>query len=358
MKRSAFISKILGPLLPFMLIFVAATNHTPVFAQAMKMSPPPPPPALSTSLPPQQAPLPPAPAKLSLKQGYFKGEDGVQLFYRVVGSGKDTIVFVHGGPGLGINDGGLDIELLALKGYTFIEYDQRGGARSELVRDTTRLKMNNHVMDLEMLRQYFSLQKLTLIGLSWGAAIITYYADLFPQHVSRLVFLSPMPPTTTFANQRRTAMDAALGQAKRKKLDELSSLIDSANNKDLPSLWSKRYSVYFSVYVTDSAHLLRGRGHALTYSPLAYRNLDFHSIRRYLGRPWDFRPLLKRIKVPSVVIEGEKTKIPLDATRAYVADINGSKLVLIPDAGHQNWLDQPKAVLDALDKFFKSTRDH
>ena len=94
----------------------------------MSLSPSPPAPARSTSLPPQQAPLPPVPDNQELKQGYFQGEDGVQLFYRIVGSGKDTLVFVHGGP-IGIEDAALDYEVIAERGYTFISYDERGCGR-------------------------------------------------------------------------------------------------------------------------------------------------------------------------------------------------------------------------------------
>lgn len=43
-------------------------------------------------------------------EGYFRGADGVRLFYRKVGKEKKTVVFLHGGPGLGIGDGGYDME--------------------------------------------------------------------------------------------------------------------------------------------------------------------------------------------------------------------------------------------------------
>jgi pimeloyl-ACP methyl ester carboxylesterase len=67
--------------------------------------------------------------------------------------------------------------------------------------------------------------------------------------------------------------------------------------------------------------------------------------------------MLKHISVPVLVIEGAKTNVPLNATKEYVRIIKNAKLVLVPNAGHQNWLDQPEAVLNALDKFFKSTFD-
>lgn len=70
-------------------------------------------------------------------QGYLTGAGGAQIFYQVVGSGDDTVVVVHGGPGAGINDSRPDLEPLA-KSHVVIFYDQRGGGRSELP-DTTLL---------------------------------------------------------------------------------------------------------------------------------------------------------------------------------------------------------------------------
>jgi hypothetical protein len=33
------------------------------------------------------------------EEGHFTGADGVRLFYRKIGSGKDVVVVLHGGPG-------------------------------------------------------------------------------------------------------------------------------------------------------------------------------------------------------------------------------------------------------------------
>jgi hypothetical protein len=56
-------------------------------------------------------------------EGYFKGADGVRLFYRRVGNKGNPVVFLHGGPGLGIGDGGYDMEPLA-RDRALIMYDQ------------------------------------------------------------------------------------------------------------------------------------------------------------------------------------------------------------------------------------------
>jgi len=324
------------------------------FTQQMIMSPQPPPAGLSTSLAPQQALLPSPPAGEPVRQGYFKGKDGVQLFYRIVGKGKDTVVFVHGGPGGGMDDGGLDLEFLSQKGYTFIEYDQRGGARSELVRDTAKLTVADHVMDVEALRRQFNLQKLSLIGVSWGCRILAEYYNQFPDHVNRLVFLSPGPIVS--GGQRRAATDSALGEYRRKRIAELTRLIDSASDRDLPSLWEQRMSIFGVVYVTDSSHLSRERGSMANFSPLALRNIRLQSFNRYYGNPpWDLRHLLRNIQVATIVIEGAQSVVPLNDIRQWSDNIKGAKLILIPNAGHQNWLDEPDVVLNQLDIFFKLT---
>lgn len=328
-------------------------------SQEKILSPKPPAPALSTSLPPQQSMLPAAPGNLKIKQGYYRGKDSVQLFYRIVGSGKDTVVFVHGGPGLSMEDGALNIEMLAKKGYTFIAYDQRGGGRSELVRDTTKLLMDDQIEDLEAMRRQFKIQKLSLIGLSWGAAIIACYSNRFPQHVNCLVFISPMPPTTGYAIKRWIAFDSAIGEVKRNKLNYLDSMMSHTTDDTAYRALSIMYfSTGQSAYLTDSSHSVRERGSFATLPPLAVRNRSFHSITRYLGNPWDIRDVLIKIKAPALILEGEKTNVPLEATREYINKIKGSQLILIPDAGHQNWLDQPEAVLNALDQFFKSVPKH
>jgi hypothetical protein len=51
---------------------------------------------------------------------FVPGADGARLFCRIVGTGNNPIVFVHGGPGLGIEDGGPDLEQIAANRFRFI----------------------------------------------------------------------------------------------------------------------------------------------------------------------------------------------------------------------------------------------
>jgi pimeloyl-ACP methyl ester carboxylesterase len=67
---------------------------------------------------------------------------------------------------------------------------------------------------------------------------------------------------------------------------------------------------------------------------------------------WDFRPEMKNVKVPAV-LEGAETNVPLDATREWVKSLPNVRLLLIPNAGHMNWIDQPEAVISAMHEFFR-----
>ena len=68
---------------------------------------------------------------------------------------------------------------------------------------------------------------------------------------------------------------------------------------------------------------------------------------------WDFRAELRTIHVPTLVIEGADSKAPLDDARGWAGALPDGRLLLIPGAGHMNWLDQPGAVVSALDEFFR-----
>ena len=66
-----------------------------------------------------------------VEEGYFPGADGVRLFYRRVGAGPETAVYLHGGP-FSMADGGYELDQLA-DGRALIAFDQRSGGKSDLV---------------------------------------------------------------------------------------------------------------------------------------------------------------------------------------------------------------------------------
>ena len=84
---------------------------------------------------PAQSPSP------SIREGHVDAGNGVRLFYRLLGSGRDTLVIIHGGPGFSSAYFGHDLDALAGmgRGHALLFYDQRGAGQSTLVKDSIGL---------------------------------------------------------------------------------------------------------------------------------------------------------------------------------------------------------------------------
>lgn len=98
-------------------------------------------------------------------EGYVVTADSVRLFFRVAGRGPDTLVAIHGGPGVDLESiyGGF---LPLADRHTVIFYDQRGAGRSTLPSDTLKLAAERQVADLDAVRRHFGLGKVTLVALA------------------------------------------------------------------------------------------------------------------------------------------------------------------------------------------------
>jgi 3-oxoadipate enol-lactonase len=66
----------------------------------------------------------------------------------------------------------------------------------------------------------------------------------------------------------------------------------------------------------------------------------------------DFRPVLPRITVPTLVIVGEEDQVtPPSASEFLVKNITGASLVKIPGAGHLTNIEKPEVFNSALETF-------
>ena len=133
-------------------------------------------------------------------EGYITTPDKVKIFYKIEGKGSETLVVVHGGPGNSLESVRPDFEPLA-RNRRVIYYDQRGQGRSELIKDGKKLGYKNHVADLEAVRQHFKLEKMDLIGNSWGGLLVSLYAVAHPDRIGRMILDSPAGPTFELLGQ-------------------------------------------------------------------------------------------------------------------------------------------------------------
>src|SRR3546814_20766426 len=82
-----------------------------------------------------------------------------------------------------------------------IFYDQRGTGKSPPGTRPTDLTVDATVRDLEALRRKLKLNRIDLLGHSWGGIVSMAYALRYPQHVSHLVMVgsgAPQPAAHEF----------------------------------------------------------------------------------------------------------------------------------------------------------------
>lgn len=302
-------------------------------------------PALAAQSPARESTVPTA------QEGYFTGAEGVKIFFRITGPGADTVVLVHGGPGTGMREG-YDFDPLIEQGHAVLLYDQRGAGNSELVSTASRLTLASHVADLEALRRHFRLRRLSLIGLTWGSAIALHYGIAYPGNLARVVFLSPMPATGRHFVQRFAALDSLRTRETKARLRAIDSLWPIAADSVLPDLCRESLHASGSVYQESGSET---RGDVCDYpaAVLRHRRLARIAALTAMGAEYDFSSALQRLAAPSLVIDGARSKVPLEATRFWARHASGSRLLLIPGAGHRNWIDRPAALLAAIDTFLR-----
>ncbi|WP_414940431.1 alpha/beta fold hydrolase [Amycolatopsis sp. cmx-11-51] len=109
-------------------------------------------------------------------------DDGRELWTSATGPGE-PILCCHGGPGLWDMFGTLDPG----PGFRLIRWDQRGAGRSEPRGPYTLERM---VSDVDAVRQWHGLDRVTVLGHSWGAHLGLLYALAHPERVSALVYVS------------------------------------------------------------------------------------------------------------------------------------------------------------------------
>ena len=97
------------------------------------------------------------------REGWLTTGDSTRIYYRVVGRGADTLIAIHGGPGVDLESIAGDFAPLAAR-HAVVFYDQRGAGRSTLPTDTTRLTAARQVDDLDAVRRHFGLRRVTLVA--------------------------------------------------------------------------------------------------------------------------------------------------------------------------------------------------
>ena len=278
---------------------------------------------------------------------------GIRLFVRSVGDGP-PIVVLHGGPGLDSNYLVPNFAPLA-RSHRLIFYDQRGGGRSTLA---TQVTAADHVADLDALRTHLGLARLTILGHSWGAGLAALYAIAHPDRVERLILADAIPLRRSGLAGYGDELQSRLAPADRERYQAaLAARQNAKTSADQVAACRAFWGVFAKAYFSDRANAARDKGDLCAVSGEAIANgLKVNeSVMGGLG-DYDWRPQVARLDVPVLVIHGEQDPIRLENAREWADTIRGARLVVLPQAGHMSYVEQPDQFFAAVERFLADTR--
>ena len=283
-------------------------------------------------------------------EGYVDAGDGVRLGYRRVGDSADSLIVLHGGPGLTLEYLADDLSPLAqARGVIF--YDQRGAGRSTLVADPAALDAERFAGDLEAVRQHFGLERVTLIGHSWGAGVAALYAMRHPDRVSRMVLIGPMPLRRSELDRSFDVIRASRPPEEREQLLAARDAVRAdPGNADACRAF---YAIWFRPFFADPAELTKSRGEFCAGSPEALRNGGLAVGRHTMASLGDFdwRDSLDHVSAPVLVLHGTRDPIPASAAREWATAFPNGRLLLLEGVGHFPYVEAPGEFFPAVDAF-------
>lgn len=260
------------------------------------------------------------------RTGVVKTPDGAELFYRVIGHAPDTLIAIHGGPGVDLESIAGDFAPLAER-HTVIFYDQRGTGRSTLPTDTTRLTAAQQVDDLDAVRAHFRIARATLIAHSYGPLLAATYALAHPERVRRMILLGPVPPRRSDFWQRFAANSASrMDSTMRHTLsDAYRRLTVATTDAEIRGACRDYWRAAMVPRLAEPARTL-----PLIHADLCGsdpRGIKFglmttnRAVMASYGE-WDLRAQLKGLRVPTLVVHGEAEAIPMDLVEEWVTSLS------------------------------------
>jgi proline iminopeptidase len=295
-----------------------------------------------------------APA-VAQQDGFVTVEDGVRLYYRIEGRGPETLVVVHGGPGFSLESVRADLAPLAAH-RRVIYYDQRGNGRSSLVDDPAALAVPRHIADLDAIRRHFGLEKMALLGNSWGGLLISAYAAAHPDRVERLVLHAAASPTLDYMREMNGRVSARATErmtpAEQRRFGEIFQTGAWLSASDPIAMCTEFAHLIFLVYAFDPARALSFRGSLCAGSREVVRRSLWvnEAILRSFGE-FDLRPQVRRVTAPVLVIHGVADVVPLAGARDWAASYPDARLLLMHRSGHLVHLEEPAAFFAAVEEF-------
>ena len=265
--------------------------------------------------------------------------DGYEMFVEEVGSGFPLIV-LHGGPGLDHTSFRPWLDPLGDE-FRLLYGDERGQGRSERV-DPETLSLEVFARDVDLLAEALGLDRFALLGHSFGAIVTTWHAIELGTAAAYVISGGGDASEPMLADV--DASLAAMGEPGTAIAESWEREKTVETEEELKELLRTQMPFHFHGEPPP------GYGEETVGTPDVLR----HFANIGYG-DFDYRPRLRDVRRPTLVVVGEhdRTTTPR-AARVLHEGIEGSELVVVPNAGHMSFVEAQDAYLHAVRSFLRA----
>ena len=244
---------------------------------------------------------------------------GVRIFYRDTGGAGVPVVLLHANTGSS-RVWEYQIPAFTAKGYRVIAYDRRGWGRTQI--DPSGPQPGTAAADLLGLLDQMKLDRVHLVATAGGAFAGLDFALSYPQRVRSL----------TIANS-----------------------IGAVQDQDFLDLGRRLRPPQFDALPPEIREL--GPSYRAANQEGTQRWVNLEKISRPEGPPAPAQPtkngvtfsLLETLRTPTLLLTGGADMYaPPPVLRLFAARIQGSESVIVPEAGHSTYWEQPEVFNRAV----------
>ena len=267
----------------------------------------------------------------------------VELGYETFGvaGAEIPIIAVNGGPGLShayMMQNDLWQRIAAHR--LVVLYDQRGTGASKRVQPHAPQTMEAQVADLDALRHALSLDKVAVLGDSYGGMIAMAYGAAHPEHVARLILSDSAAPSWKGLVHLLPSVFPDTEEAGDVEAKKLTADPEAAAKAGLVNHMRMMF------YSPDMRDAFLARAGDLGLVP------EVGGAVQKATENIDLTPKLAGFKFPTLVITGryDMNVAPLTAWRMAHA-IPGAELVFFEKSGHLPAYEEPDKYVKVLESF-------
>lgn len=278
---------------------------------------------------------------------------GYKTWYRIVGdkegAGKFPLLCLHGGPGM-THDYLETLEALADTGRHVIFYDQLGGGNSDHPHNPALWNMDLFVEEVGAVRESLGLDKIHLLGQSWGGFLAQEYMLTKPSGVQSLILANSAASTERWiaeANRLRAELPAEI-QATLKQHEDAGTTVDPAY-VSATDVYYRRHLCRLDPWPDGFNRTMQKLGQ----DPEVYATLWGPTEFNCTGalKTWNIENRIHEISIPTLILSGRYDESTPAINEVLHREIKNSEWVIFEESSHTPHLEETGKYMDVLSGF-------